>query len=49
MDAEQAQTDWFDRMVAVLYATVVVLGIATVAIAVAMYFPGSSGVEVPLP
>jgi hypothetical protein len=49
MEVDQVSPNWFDRLVAFLFATIVVLGIATVAVAFAVYFPGTSGLDVPLP
>lgn len=49
MDSVHASPDWFDRIVAFLFATIVVLGIAVVVLAFVVYFPGTSTSNLPLP
>ncbi|MDX2342770.1 MAG: hypothetical protein QNL12_03035 [Acidimicrobiia bacterium] len=41
--------DGFDRLLAVLYSTVLVLGLATVAVTLVIYFPAAGGSSVLLP
>jgi hypothetical protein len=41
--------DWFDRLVATLFATIVVLGLAVVAITLVLFLPGTSTSSIPLP
>jgi multisubunit Na+/H+ antiporter MnhC subunit len=49
MKPPQARVDWFDRLVAAFFATIIVLGVSTVALALIIYFPGANGSNVPLP
>jgi uncharacterized membrane protein YphA (DoxX/SURF4 family) len=49
MESQSPDLAWLDHITAVLFATVVVLGGATVLAAVVLYFFGSSGSQVPLP
>lgn len=43
------EIDWFDRLLAVLFATVAVLGTATVIATVILYVPGTVGTGISLP
>jgi len=49
MEAPRASLNRFDRLVAALFATIIVLGVATVALALIVYFPGANSSNVPLP
>jgi hypothetical protein len=49
MDTRAYDIDWFDRLVAMLFATIVVLGLAIVATALVLFFPGASTSNIPLP
>ena len=49
MDTRAHDIDWFDRFVATLFATIVVLGLAIVATTLVLFFPGASTSNIPLP
>ena len=49
MKPRSLETDWFDRLVAVLFATVAVLGLVTVVTTVALFLPGGNGSSIPMP
>lgn len=49
METRAHDIDWFDRLVATLFATIVVLGFAVVAATLVLYFPGTSTGSIPLP
>lgn len=49
METRVHDIDWFDRLVATLFATIVVLGLAVVAATLVLYFPGTSTSNIPLP
>ncbi len=49
METRAHDIDWFDRLVAALFATIVVLGFAVVAATLVLYFPGASSSSIPLP
>jgi len=49
MEASGVENDASERLVAILFSTVAILGLAIVAVALIVYFPGTSGLNVPLP
>jgi hypothetical protein len=49
MHEQTAGSNRHERLVAVLYATIAVLGLVTVVTALVVFFPGQSGFDVPLP
>ena len=42
-------TEWFDGIVAAVFATVAVLGTVAVVAALILHFPGSGGSSLPMP
>ena len=49
MDTRTPDIGWFDRLVATLFATIVVLGLAIVATTLVLFFPGASTSNMLLP
>ncbi len=49
MRVHNEEIDWFDRLLAVLFATVAVLGTITVIATVVLYLPGTVGTGIGLP
>jgi hypothetical protein len=49
MDTRAHDIDWFDRLVATLFATILVLGLGVVATTLVLFFPGTSTSSIPLP
>ena len=49
MQEQAVGYDRFERLVAVLFATIAVLGLVIVVAALVIFFPGSSGFDTPLP
>lgn len=49
MDTRAHDIDWFDRLVATLFATIVVLGLGVVVTTLVLFFPGMSTSGIPVP
>jgi hypothetical protein len=49
MQEQAVGPDRHERLVAILFATIAVLGLVTVVAALVVFFPGSSGFDIPLP
>ena len=49
MDTRAPDIDWFDQLVATLFAAIAVLGLAIVVTTLVLFFPGVSTSNLPLP
>jgi hypothetical protein len=49
VEHDEAHSDWLDRLVAVLFATIAVIGLVTITLTLVFYFPGMGPTDVAIP